>query len=167
MRTGRILMIGGTLVAAVLMLTPPPRAGVPMPPGSANEQQAPEPVPAFHREVPAGPLPSTLSPSQFADPYVQNAYAIAVRIKKALYQQPCYCHCDRSQGHGSLLDCFVSQHASGCGICMQEAFYVSEQLAKGKTVAQIRQAIIRGEWEQLDTRPYQKYPAPAPEPGKK
>jgi hypothetical protein len=115
-------------------------------------------VPAFHREVPGGPLPVTLSPKQFDDPMVQNSYAIAARIKKTLYQQPCYCHCDRSQGHGSLLDCYVSKHASGCEICIRETFYASQQLAKGKTAAQIRDGINRGDWEKADVSKYRTYP---------
>ena len=118
--------------------------------------QAQEPVPAFHSQVPKSDLPATMSPELFVDVAVQNAYIIAARIKKTLYQQPCYCHCDQSQGHGSLLDCYVSRHASGCDICMREAFYAYEQLAKGKTAAQIRDAIIKGDWQSVDTTKYQK-----------
>lgn len=116
------------------------------------------PVPAYHRQAPAGLLPTTLSPTLFPDPVVKNSYAIAARIKKTLYQLPCYCHCDRSAGHGSLLDCYVSQHASGCDICIKETFYASEQSRKGKTLAEIRQAIIKGAWEQQDLTRYEQYP---------
>src|SRR5229473_4575624 len=73
---------------------------------------ADESVPAYHAQAPQGPLPATVNPELFPDPVVQNAYAVAAKIKKTLYQQPCYCHCDRSQGHGSLLDCFASKHGS-------------------------------------------------------
>jgi len=75
--------------------------------------------------------------------------------EKVLYQQPCYCHCDRSQGHTSLLDCFASKHGSGCGVCMREAIYSYEQSHKGKTAAQIRAGIERGEWQQVDMSKYQ------------
>src|SRR5271163_2514074 len=115
----------------------------------------PEPVPAFHNTVPTGPLPATLSPSLFTDPVAQNAYSIAARIKKILYQQPCYCHCDRSQGHGSLLDCFAGKHAAECGVCIREGLYSYEQTRKGKTAAQIRDGIERGEWRQVDVTKYQ------------
>jgi hypothetical protein len=101
-----------------------------------------------------------VNPEFFSDPLVQNAYAVAARIKKTLYQQPCYCHCDRSQGHGSLLDCFASKHGAGCNICMSESFYASEQLRKGKTAAQIRAGIVQGEWQSVDLAKYQK-PLPA------
>lgn len=129
---------------------------------SAQEANA-EPVPAFHSTVPAGPLPATLSPSLFSDPVAQNAYSVAARIKKILYQEPCYCHCDRSQGHGSLLDCFVSKHAAACGICEREDFYAYEQSHKGKTGAQIRDGIERGEWQGVDMT---KYEAAMPPPAK-
>lgn len=112
-------------------------------------------IPSYHSQVPDGPLPMTVDPSRFQEPQVQNAYAIAGRIKKTLYQQPCYCHCDRSQGHGSLLDCFVSAHGADCEICMRETFYASEQLRNGKTAAQIREGIVRGEWERVDVSKYQ------------
>lgn len=126
-----------------------------------SAQAAPaEPVPAFHNSVPAGPLPATLSPSLFTDPVAENAYSLAARIKKILYQQPCYCHCDQSQGHTSLLDCYVSKHAAVCGICEREDFYAYEQSRKGKTGAQIRDDIERGDWQGVDIGKYQS-PLPA------
>jgi Protein of unknown function with PCYCGC motif len=113
-------------------------------------------VPAFHDQPPEGALPSTMSPDLFTDPVIRNAYALAARVKKSLYQQPCYCFCDLSQGHGSLLDCFTSKHGSGCGTCIREALYTYEQSRKGKTPAQIREGIERGEWQSVDVSKYQK-----------
>lgn len=127
------------------------RQGISSPSGRADG-----PVPAYHAQSPKGGLPLTLSPEFFADPIVQNAYAIAARMRKTLYQQPCYCHCDRSQGHASLFDCFTSRHGSGCNICINEDFYSYEQSRKGRTAAQIREGIIRGEWQSVDTTKYQK-----------
>jgi hypothetical protein len=115
-----------------------------------------EPVPAFHPQPPQAALPPTMDPSLFTDLVIQNAYAVAARIKKVLYQEPCYCHCDQHQGHASLLDCFVSQHGSGCGTCMREDFYSYEQTRQGKTPAQIREGIERGDWRSLDISKYEK-----------
>ena len=112
-------------------------------------------VPAYHAQPPQGALPSTMSPEEFADPLVKNAYAAAAKVRRALYQQPCYCHCDRSQGHESLLDCFASKHGSGCGTCMLEALYTYEQTRKGKPPSQIRAGIERGEWKTVDLKKYQ------------
>jgi hypothetical protein len=123
--------------------------------GTTAQEPNAEAVPAFHNSVPAGQLPATMSPSLFPEPVAQNAYGVAARIKKILYQQPCYCHCDRSQGHGSLLDCFVSKHAAACGICEREDFYAYEQSRKGKTGAQIREGIERGDWQGVDMTKYQ------------
>jgi hypothetical protein len=111
-------------------------------------------------QAPKGELPETMNPGLFTDPVVQNAYAVAAKIKKTLYQQPCYCHCDRSQGHKSLLDCFASKHGSECGTCIYEDFYTFEQSRKGKAAAQIRAGIIKGEWKSVDATKYQK-PLPA------
>jgi Protein of unknown function with PCYCGC motif len=124
-------------------------------PGAASQLPQAEEVPAFHNQAPTAALPATMSPSQFNDVVVQNAYLLASRVKKVLYQQPCYCHCDRSQGHKSLLDCFASTHGSGCGVCMREAIYSYEQSHQGKTAAQIRAGIERGEWQHVDMTKYQ------------
>jgi hypothetical protein len=141
---GAILCVAGFGMAIVA-----PRAA------SHQGQGAEEPVPAFHTEAPTGQLPETLSPSQFPNVVVQNAYTLAARVKRILYQQPCYCHCDRSQGHKSLLDCFAGTHGSGCGVCLREAIYSYEQSRKGKTAEQIRAGIERGEWQQVDMSKYQ------------
>lgn len=124
------------------------------------EPQAGEAVPAFHAQAPKGELPPVMNPKLFDDILVRNSYAIAARTKKTLYQQPCYCHCDRSQGHSSLLDCFVSRHAAACDICIREDFYAYEQANKGKTAAQIREGIVKGEFQQMDISKYEK-PLPA------
>jgi len=131
-------------------------------PQDANPQQsaAAEAIPAFHARAPQGELPATMDPGLFTDPVVQNAYAVAARIKKALYQQPCYCHCDRNHGHKSLLDCFASKHGSLCGTCIYEDFYAFEESGRGKSAAQIRAGIIKGEWKSVEATKYQR---PLPE----
>jgi hypothetical protein len=147
-------------VAAGLALLPQRAAS--RPPSGTNSLQAgaDEPVPAYHVQPPQGELPATMNPELFTDPVVQNAYTVAAKIKKTLYREPCYCHCDRSQGHTSLLDCFASKHGAGCNICIDEDFYTYEQSRKGKTAAQIREGILKGEWQSVDLTKYQK-PLPA------
>ena len=63
-------------------------------------------IPAYHAEVPKVPLPATLDPTQFTDAETRNVYTLAAEEKDFLYQQPCYCRCDKEVGHKSLLDCF-------------------------------------------------------------
>jgi len=118
-----------------------------------------EEVPAFHSQLPSGDLPKTMSPDEFDHPVIKNAYALAGKVKTVLYQQPCYCHCDKGHGHASLLDCFTSKHGSICNVCMAEAIYSYEQTQKKKTPAQIREGIIAGEWRHVDGAKYQTYPA--------
>lgn len=126
-----------------------------------QQNSAGEPVPAFHNQPPQGVLPPTMSPELFSYAVVKNAYAAAAHVKKVLYQQPCYCFCDRNEGHASLLDCFTSRHGSGCGTCLREALYTYEQTRKGKTAAQIREGIERGDWESLDLSKYLKPAIPS------
>jgi hypothetical protein len=155
-QTKREWMMGVVLFAAALLVVLAPSGARSNAPQNAQSE---EPVPTFHAQPPAGPLPETLDPAQFDNPVVKNAYASAAKVKKVLYQQPCYCHCDRAHGHGSLLDCFTSTHGSMCNICMGEALYSYEQTRKGKTPAQIRAGIQSGEWQHIDGAKYQTYPA--------
>jgi len=147
---------GAALVAATLLLTLLPAARTAP---QANSAPSEEPVPAYHAEPPTGALPPTMDPEEFDHPVIKNAYALAGKVKKVLYQEPCYCHCDKGHGHTSLLDCFTSKHGSMCNVCMAEAIYSYEQTQKKKTPAEIRAAIIQGEWQHIDGSKYQTYPA--------
>jgi hypothetical protein len=70
-------------------------------------------VPAhFSTVADARPLPAVLNPNQFSDPSVVKAYRYAKEIPEIFSQQPCYCHCDNSNGHRSLLDCFATNHGA-------------------------------------------------------
>ncbi|HEY7855628.1 MAG TPA: CYCXC family (seleno)protein [Terriglobales bacterium] len=117
----------------------------------AQQASAPADVPAYHA-TPAkiAALPKTLPPTTFTDPRVQAAYALAAKVRGVLYQEPCYCHCDKEIGHHSLLDCFAGDHASICETCMMEGVYAYQQTKAGKTPGQIRAAIERGEWKNVN-----------------
>jgi hypothetical protein len=126
----------------------------------ATSQQKTEaqdaPVPAYHAAPPAKgeKVPSILPKellwgenSQY--PYQTHAYELAAKIESVLYQQPCYCYCDR-MGHKSLHTCFENTHGAECSICMKEMYYAYSEHKKGKTARQIRQGIIHGEWREVD-----------------
>ena len=113
-------------------------------------------IPAYN----AGPppkgtkLPATLTKADLwgADaehPYQTHAYELAAKIPVVLHQQPCYCYCDR-MGHNSLHSCFETSHGARCSTCLKELYYSYQQSKKGKTAAQIRSGIIKGEWKQID-----------------
>jgi hypothetical protein len=103
-------------------------------------------VPAYMAEAQANKkLPPTLPPSKFSDPQTARAYTVAKEIPKVLAQQPCYCWCSRG-GHRGLLDCYVSEHASHCGVCQKEALFAAKMTKEGKTPAEIRAAIEKSGW---------------------
>jgi hypothetical protein len=111
-------------------------------------------IPSYHAYVLKPPIPATLDPKQFPDALNRNVYRMSARIKPVLFQQPCYCYCDRNVGHKSLLDCFASMHGAECDICQKEVILAYLQTRKGKTPAQIRAAIIHGDWKSVDLKPY-------------
>jgi len=113
-------------------------------------------VPAYN----AGPppkgtkLPAILQKSELwgADaqaPYQTHAYELAAKIPVVLHQQPCYCYCDR-MGHNSLHSCFETTHGAQCATCLKELYYSYQEHKKGKSAAQIRAGIMKGDWKQID-----------------
>ena len=83
-------------------------------------------------------------------PYQVRAYELAARIPKVIYQQPCYCYCDRGMGHNSLHSCFSGTHGAVCSTCLKELYYTYTMNKQGKTARQIREGIIKGDWKSLD-----------------
>lgn len=123
----------------------------------AQGNVAPPPVPAHHAAPPkrGEKLPPILPRDQLSGPAFQNAYQVhayelASQIPQVIYQMPCYCYCDRSEGHTSLHSCYESGHAAHCGACMKELYYTYSMHKQRKTVAQIRQRIIKGDWKDID-----------------
>lgn len=113
-------------------------------------------VPAYHSGPPAkgAKLPAILPPEQLWGPqfqhaYQKRAYALAAKIPDVIYQQPCYCYCDRI-GHGSLRSCYESTHAAGCDHCLKELYFAYFEHKKGKTAKQIRAGIEKGEWQSIN-----------------
>jgi len=129
--------------------------------GPAGGAPPADEVPPYHNKAPRKELPPTLDPLRFPDGITQNAYAMAGKIKEVLYQQPCYCHCDREYGHASLLECFTGTHAAVCNICKMEAIYAYNETARKKTAAQIREGIINGEALKIDLAKYREYKPPS------
>jgi hypothetical protein len=116
-------------------------------------------VPAYHAEPPKGALPDTLDPAQFQDAQTRNIYTLAAKVKPVLYQEPCYCGCDKEVGHKSLLDCFTDLHGAHCILCKKEAAFTYSETQQGKTAAQIRKEIIDGKWKEVDLAAYDTLPA--------
>jgi hypothetical protein len=110
-------------------------------------------IPAYNASAPTHPLPpirTDLTGPYFTHSYQVAAYRMAAKIPAVLFQQPCYCRCDRAMGHNSLHSCFEGLHGAECSTCMKEAIYSFRETRAGKTPAQIRAGIERGEWMNLD-----------------
>lgn len=121
--------------------------------GSAQQSD----VPAYHKAAPAKgeKLPPLLTQEQLTQagltmPAQRESYKAASRISSTLYQLPCYCHCDRHAGHTSLRSCFEGTHGANCGTCMAEALYAYQMSKKGWSASQIREHIMRNEFQQVD-----------------
>ncbi|MGC1399586.1 CYCXC family (seleno)protein [Candidatus Binatus sp.] len=82
----------------------------------------------------------TLDPNQFVGP-VKQAYEVAKKNPALLAQLHCYCGCDKTYGHKSLLDCYRGTHASVCAICLGEALTAEQMSEQGSPVEQIRDAL--------------------------
>lgn len=110
-------------------------------------------VPAYRKQpIDRRTLPATLEPSKFTTPYVVHSYRVAKEMPEALAEQPCYCYCDAGFGHGSLLDCHIDDHSAECGICVKETLLVEQLYRQGKTSEYIRQAIMRGDWKDVELK---------------
>jgi Protein of unknown function with PCYCGC motif len=124
-------------------------------PWAASQQEGE--VPTYNAGPPAKgtTLPPILGKEQLWGenaqyPFQTHAYELAAKIPGVLYQQPCYCFCNRGMGHKSLHSCFEGTHGAQCSVCLKEAYYAYSMHQKGKTAAQIRQGIMKSEWKQID-----------------
>lgn len=88
----------------------------------------------------AKPIAQVLDPSQFFGE-VQAAYAAAKECPDLCANLFCYCGCDFTDKHSSLLDCFTSEHSADCQICRDEVFMALGMKKQGKTLAEIQSAI--------------------------
>ena len=74
------------------------------------------------------------------------AYNVANQYPDLLAGIPCYCPCEL-YGHGGVIDCYRSQHASSCSICLDEAVQAAQlyeaQLRRGEDDAAAIQAAVK------------------------
>ena len=83
----------------------------------------------------------------FADPRfdreVVPAYEAARKYPATLDRLHCFCECQESMAHRhkTLLTCFTSTHAAGCGICLREALMAAELKQKGVPDDQIENTV--------------------------
>ena len=70
----------------------------------------------------------------------KRGYEMAREIPEVADGIYCYCECEKSMGHRSLLACFESDQAIGCGMCREQMKLVYDLHQKGKSLAEIRAA---------------------------
>ena len=76
-----------------------------------------------------------------AYPRVAETYrmvAAAPTVVDGLY---CYCNCAEHSGHYSLLDCFASDHAARCDVCLSEGTIAYRMSLDGADLDAIRDEI--------------------------
>jgi len=88
----------------------------------------------------------TLDPAKFAKGYdaeVKKGYEIARKYPATLDRLHCFCECAESPmfQHKTLLTCFVSPHAAGCGICLSEARLAADLKEKGLSDDEIKNTV--------------------------
>ena len=74
-----------------------------------------------------------VAPAEFSHPRVQAGYAIAQQIPATLNQLYCWCGCIERIGHRSALECFESEHAAVCDVCLGTAEVAWEMKQQGVT----------------------------------
>src|SRR5688572_26667474 len=123
------------MLAAILLIgcTAEDPSRDPQPPAT------PEAVPATQAD--AAGVNKVLDPSGFSDPRVRHAYEAAKKYAHVLESIYCYCRCKENIGHRALVECFETDHASHCDVCMNEAIMTARMTAEGKTPKEIQKAI--------------------------
>lgn len=129
----------------------PAVAPAPEPTASMAPEITGDTVPSYFASAEAAqPYPATLSPDQFPIPVIAHAYRVARQIPGVLAQEPCYCFCSKTAGHRGLIDCYADLHGASCSVCVQEALLTEKLTNEGRSPSQIREAIIRGDWKNVE-----------------
>jgi hypothetical protein len=87
-----------------------------------------------------------LDPALFAnatEPDVRLSYEAAQKYPDTLDRIHCFCECKESprEHHKTLLTCFTSRHAAGCGICQREAILAEKLKDQGVSDDQIEMTV--------------------------
>ena len=104
--------------------------------GSPNDK--PSGNPSDKPSVPGEP--PVLDPNKFFG-HAKSGYAAAQLCPEICAKLFCYCGCDMTDDHDSLLDCFTTDHGVDCHICQEEAHIALKMKREGKSMKQIQQAI--------------------------
>ncbi len=70
-----------------------------------------------------------------------RAYTAAREMPEVFDGLMCYCQCEQSFRHRSLLTCYESEHAAACDICLTEGTTAAQMRRQGASLDGIRRAI--------------------------
>ncbi|HKJ01506.1 MAG TPA: CYCXC family (seleno)protein [Longimicrobiales bacterium] len=88
--------------------------------------------------------PQVVPSTRFSQwPRVAQTYQLAAATPMILDGLYCYCRCSEHSGHYSLLDCFASDHAARCDVCMSEAVIGYQMSRNGASLDAIRAEVDR------------------------
>lgn len=76
-----------------------------------------------------------------AYPRVAETYQMVAAVPSIVDGLYCYCQCKEHSGHYSLLDCFNSDHAARCDVCLSEGTIAYRMSQDGKDLKAIRAEI--------------------------
>ncbi len=85
-------------------------------------------------------LKKVIDPEKFSG-QIAAGYKAAQDAANICSKLFCYCGCDLTDEHLSLLDCFTSMHGVDCAICQEEAVIARDLNKQGKSLAFIQQTI--------------------------
>jgi hypothetical protein len=88
----------------------------------------------------AKPTAQVLDPQQFFGES-QVGYLAAQQCPEIIAKLFCWCGCDETDSHTSLLDCFTTDHGADCKICTGEALMALKLKKQGKSMAEIQRAV--------------------------
>lgn len=133
-------MRAGHYIAGWIAVTVTAACGGPAAGGNAADGAAGRAVPPAAQADAIAPN-RVVDPEQWPDPRVRATYAAAKKYAAIMEHIYCYCHCKENLGHRGLVECFESDHAAMCDICMTEALTVARMTEQGRTPAEIQKAI--------------------------
>lgn len=99
------------------------------------------PAPSSQVAADAAGVNKVLDPAGFSDQRVRTAYEAARKYAHVLEEIYCYCRCKENIGHRALVECFETDHAEHCDVCMNEAIIAARMTAEGRTPKEIQKAI--------------------------
>lgn len=109
--------------------------------GSASAEPAGPPnAPAKAADSKEENLLPVLPPEQFFGPAAMG-YAAAKGCPYVCNHLFCYCGCDITDKHKSLLDCFTGTHGADCHICQEEAMVALRMNRNDDSLSAIQKAI--------------------------